>query len=207
MFLSDLPAIEIAGLSVGLREIVLALIVFIAVYIGVVLYRMRRISGAEDAVSPLRHAGLGAEPPEAAKPGALSAAYQPSAEPPVQGDAAGSDSSLAYAEISDSLQDRSGSVEEMPALGRGGEDAAGLANELAQLREEVDALRGALAALREDMQEEFTHLRATQSVSPVYGDAMQLAVAGYDAAMIAERCGVARAEAELVVALARSQVK
>ena len=51
------------------------------------------------------------------------------------------------------------------------------------------------------------HLRATQTVSPIYGDAMQMAAAGYDAAMIAERCGIARAEAELVVALARSQVQ
>ena len=36
------------------------------------------------------------------------------------------------------------------------------------------------------------------------GRQMQLAMAGYDAAAIAERCGVARAEAELVVALIRN---
>jgi hypothetical protein len=34
---------------------------------------------------------------------------------------------------------------------------------------------------------------------------MQLAVSGYDPAAIAERCGIARAEADLVVALAKSQ--
>jgi hypothetical protein len=34
---------------------------------------------------------------------------------------------------------------------------------------------------------------------------MQMAISGYDPAMIAERCGIARAEAELVVALAKSQ--
>ena len=44
-------------------------------------------------------------------------------------------------------------------------------------------------------------------MSPIYGDAMQLAVAGYDPALIAERCGIARAEAELVVALAKSQAQ
>jgi hypothetical protein len=47
-------------------------------------------------------------------------------------------------------------------------------------------------------------MRASQTVSPIYGDAMQMAAAGYDPAMIAERCGIARAEAELVVALAKS---
>jgi fumarylacetoacetate (FAA) hydrolase family protein len=81
----------------------------------------------------------------------------------------------------------------------------GLEQEVAQLRDEVDAIRGELAALRQDMLQELAHLQAAQAVSPIYGDAMQMAAAGYDAAMIAERCGIARAEAELVVALANSQ--
>lgn len=82
---------------------------------------------------------------------------------------------------------------------------ASLERELLQLRDEVDAMRGELAALREDMSRELAHVRAGQTVAPIYGDAMQMAMAGYDAAMIAERCGIARAEAELVVALAKSQ--
>lgn len=81
----------------------------------------------------------------------------------------------------------------------------GLERELAQMRDEVDAMRGELAALRQDMLQELAHFRASQTVSPIYGDAMQMAVAGYEPAMIAERCGIARAEAELVVALAKSQ--
>lgn len=79
----------------------------------------------------------------------------------------------------------------------------GLEEELAMLRDEVDTLRGELAALRQDMRHELSQMRASQSVSPIYGDAMQLAIAGYDPAAIAERCGIARAEAELVVALAQ----
>ncbi|MBL8428959.1 MAG: DUF2802 domain-containing protein [Dechloromonas sp.] len=82
---------------------------------------------------------------------------------------------------------------------------SGLEQELAQMRDEVDAIRGELAGLRADMQQELAHLRASQTVSPIYGDAMQMAVSGYDPAAIAERCGIARAEAELVVALAKSQ--
>jgi hypothetical protein len=80
-----------------------------------------------------------------------------------------------------------------------------LEQEMAQLRDEVDSIRGELAALREDMLQELAHVQASQSVSPIYGDAMQMALAGYEPAMIAERCGIARAEAELVVALAKSQ--
>lgn len=80
-----------------------------------------------------------------------------------------------------------------------------LEREVAQLRDEVDAIRGELAALREDMLQELAHFEAAQSASPLYGDAMQMAAAGYDPAVIAERCGIARAEAELVVALAKSQ--
>lgn len=80
-----------------------------------------------------------------------------------------------------------------------------LEREVAQLRDEVDAIRGELAALREDMLQELAHFEASQSASPLYGDAMQMAAAGYEPAIIAERCGIARAEAELVVALAKSQ--
>jgi hypothetical protein len=80
-----------------------------------------------------------------------------------------------------------------------------LESEVFQLRDEVDSLRGELAAMRVDMLQEMAHMRASQSVSPIYGDAMQMAASGYDPAMIAERCGIARAEAELVVALAKSQ--
>ncbi|WP_374279103.1 DUF2802 domain-containing protein [Azonexus sp.] len=81
----------------------------------------------------------------------------------------------------------------------------GLEQEVAMLRDEVDALRGELAALRDDLQHELGQMRAAQTVSPIYGDAMQMAAAGYDPAAIAERCGIARAEAELVVALTKSQ--
>ena len=66
-------------------------------------------------------------------------------------------------------------------------------------------VRGELAALREEVKLKVERVQAAQHVAPVYGDAMQMAVAGYDAAAIAERCGVARAEAELVVALIRNR--
>lgn len=77
------------------------------------------------------------------------------------------------------------------------------------LRSELDGLRTAFASLRDEMQREVEHLgnqfKATQQVSPLYGDAMQMALAGESADVIAGRCGIARAEAELVVALVQSR--
>ena len=76
---------------------------------------------------------------------------------------------------------------------------------LGELDAWVAARRSELAALRNDMQHDLAQVRVAQNVSPLYGDAMQMAVAGHSAEMIAERCGIARAEAELVVALTQSQ--
>jgi hypothetical protein len=77
--------------------------------------------------------------------------------------------------------------------------------EITALRGEVAALSEELAELRVEVQRRVERVQASQHVAPIYGDAMQMAVAGYDAAAIAERCGVARAEAELVVALIRNR--
>ena len=81
----------------------------------------------------------------------------------------------------------------------------GVDGELAQMRDELDALRGEFAALREELRHEAAHLKASQTISPLYSDAMQMAMNGHSAEVIAERCGIARAEAELVVALVKNQ--
>lgn len=81
----------------------------------------------------------------------------------------------------------------------------GVEAEVVQLREEVDALRSEVAALRDELHNEIAHMRATQTVSPLYSDAMQMATLGHDAATIAERCGISRAEAELMLALVKNQ--
>jgi len=60
------------------------------------------------------------------------------------------------------------------------------------LRAEVDGLR--------DMVSE---LRAASQVSPVYSEAVTLARRGYDAQVIADRCGISVAEAELVRSLTK----
>ena len=64
--------------------------------------------------------------------------------------------------------------------------------DLRQLREEVGVLRG-----------EIGELKAARTVSPQYADAMALAQRGLTAQDLADRCGIALGEAELVWALSR----
>lgn len=177
----NLPALDVYGLSLGLRELVLALVAIVVIYIAVVLIRMQRLRRAALAKETEPEPESAAEPPAAEdEPAAVAPGVDEFPEP-------------RPAAASERLSE--------PLPGNA------LARELGMLRDEVDAMRGELAALRNDMQQELAHLRASQSVSPIYGDAMQMAAAGYDATTIAERCGIARGEAELVVALARSQAQ
>jgi hypothetical protein len=81
-----------------------------------------------------------------------------------------------------------------------------LEQDVAQLRREIGGLRAEVQALREEQQREMAgEAQVAQSTSPFYNDAMQLATRGRDAADISVLCGISRAEAELVVALAKSQ--
>jgi len=171
--------VELAGVTLGLREAVIGLITLVACYIIFVLLRMYRLhSRASQIAAPREPTPVPVEPlaPPPEEPAAVES------EP-----AASDDWERASRGMADEMLRHS------------------LEQEFDQLRDEVDAMRGELAALRTDMQQELAHLRAAQTVSPIYGDAMQMAAAGYEPAMIAERCGIARAEAELVVALAKSQ--
>jgi len=67
------------------------------------------------------------------------------------------------------------------------------------LQQEVHQLRAEVAALREELLD----MQASRRVSPQYADAMALARRGFDAHGIADHCGIALGEAELVMALAR----
>ena len=80
-----------------------------------------------------------------------------------------------------------------------------LDRELAQLRKEVGGLRAEMQLLREAQRRELAHSQVAQNASPLYNDAMQMAMQGIDAASIAQHCGISRAEAELVVALVRNR--
>lgn len=164
-----MPVLELGGMTLGLREGVIAMIVLVAAYMVFVVLRMRRLRKAT-----------------VASPETSAAVALPAESPPPA------------AEIDEQWAQASAGI-------AGNALRSSLEQEFDQLRDEVDAMRGELAALRNDMLQELAHLRASQTVSPIYGDAMQMAASGYDPVAIAERCGIARAEAELVVALAKSQ--
>lgn len=172
--------LEIAGVTLGLREGVLTLIALVALYMIFVILRMRRLQVRDQALAKP------AKPVEMPTPVVLPDVTEPAGPVEAEPEAL-------------SAWDRAGATPVDVALYRS------LEQEVLQLRDEVDSIRGELAALREDMLNDLAHMRAAQTVSPIYGDAMQMAAAGYDAVTIAERCGIARAEAELVIALANSQ--
>lgn len=106
-------------------------------------------------------------------------------------------------------------VDEMPELAEMSElpDAApefarelqrsNLEVEISQLRREGQDLRQQLAA----MHEEIRRLKSASSVSPMYSEAMALAQHGQPASVIADRCDISLAEAELVAAMARGQAE
>jgi hypothetical protein len=79
-----------------------------------------------------------------------------------------------------------------------------LEQDLAQLRREIGGLRAEVQTLREEQQREMSRGHEAQNISPFYSDAMQLAMQGREADDISALCGISRAEAELVVALARN---
>jgi hypothetical protein len=81
-----------------------------------------------------------------------------------------------------------------------------LKRELYQLGCEVDDLRAQVLAVREDVRRQLAESTGpAQDASPLYNDAMQMALQGHEATTIAHHCGIARAEADLVVALARNR--
>ncbi len=184
-------------LSLGWREGLLALIIGVVVYMVWLLWRMRRIGRQDKAApAPLQ------EPRVASRLDNLDP-HEPLAAYAAQQDLVEADREAGPAWSPDSA----GSA-------RLAQEAfmAGVERELEQLREEMDALRGALAGLREEvaglreeLQQEIHSSRTAQNVSPLYSDAMQMAILGHDALTISERCGIARAEAELVVALVRNK--
>lgn len=164
--------LDLGGVAIGWREAVVGLIVIVAIYMLVVVLRMRSLQSSRRPLElPAKSEPMAVEkePPPASQP-------EPEPEYSRESPSRGDDLSLSP-----------------------------LQAEVMQLRDEVDALRSEVAALRQDFLHQVDHLRSAQAVSPLYSDAMQMAMAGRDAEVIAERCGIARAEAELVVALAHSQ--
>ncbi len=80
---------------------------------------------------------------------------------------------------------------------------ADLSAEVQELRrtiqDELDLLRGDMAALRDEL----AMLKASRPIAPQYSEALTLAGRGLSEQQIADQCGISIGEAELVRALGR----
>lgn len=177
-----------ALVNLGWREALIAIIALLVLYVALVLLRMRRLR---------RPAELGAGAPPVAPQHAATAyaAVQDAgapAPPPVP-----SEPSFAWNEPPEPFAGQ----ERVEALER---EAAQLRQEVGSLRAELHVVNEDLVSVREELQRTLLQSRTVQNASPLYSDAMQMAMQGHSAADISEHCGIARAEAELVVALVRN---
>lgn len=172
------------------REALIAVIALLVLYVVIVFWRIRRLKRQKAATSS--HDSLAAQ--------SAVAAYTAVQEP---GLSAAPEVPVLLAEPSEAAFPWNEPPPEIP----GQRLIESLEREIKQLRKEVGGLRAEVLLLREQQQREISQAKSfTQSsVSPLYSDAMQLAMQGNDAAAISLHCGIARAEAELVVALVRNR--
>lgn len=198
--------LELLG-SLGWREGLMAVIALLLLYIIVLFFRLRRLQHGVPALSPMAAQSAVAayaaiQEPDSAKLAAV--------EPVGPVDAAGASGPQALVAASELPAADPAKPEfpwnEPPAEIPGQAMIDALQREVYQLRCEVDELRAEVLAAREDFRRQSGQSTASaQSASPLYNDAMQMAIQGHDATTIAHRCGIARAEADLVVALARNR--
>ena len=183
--------------SLTWREALIALVALLVVYVVVVLWRLYRLKHKASASSVEPHVGLAAVSAYAAEQAAPVTANASAAPPPAAAErapellSAPSATAFPWNEPPD----------EIPGQFR----IEALERDVTQLRKEVGGLRAEVLVLREELQHERQQVPAAAPISPLYSDAMQMANQGYDATSISEHCGIARAEAELVVALVRNR--
>lgn len=173
------------------REALLAIIALLVLYVVVAFLRIRRLKREKISLSV---------PSQLAAQSAV-AAYAAVQEPEPSAATESADSPTPP----EKLSEFDFPWNEPPPVVPGQPMVEALERELTQLRKEVGGLRAEVLLLREEQQRENSKSQVTQNVSPLYSDAMQMAMQGYDAASISQHCGISRAEAELVVALVRNR--
>jgi len=175
------------------RGALVALVAILVAYVLVAFWRMNRLKRANEVKADT--AALDAHQAVAA----YSAVQEPEPEPvePVV--------ALPEPEPLAAPSEAAFPWNEPPAEIPGQRRIAALEREVTSLRKEIGSLRAEVLILREEQRRENTQAQVAQNVSPLYSDAMQLAIQGHDAVTIAQHCGISRGEAELVVSLARNQ--
>ena len=185
------------------REALIAIIALLAVYVVIVFLRIHRLQ-REAAQSPSPTPSPSLADQRAARSGF--AAYAAMQAPEPNAGAAPSTDAASAAPLPVPAPAVELFAWNEPPPGAADQPMfTALESEIALLRKEVGGLRAELQLLREEQRRDVAQSRVTQNVSPLYSDAMQLAMRGSDAASISQYCGIARAEAELVVALVRNR--
>lgn len=174
--------------NLGWREALVAIVALLVFYVVFVFFRFRRLKRARVA---LNH-------PDPLLAKSAVAAYASVQEPVLSFNPG---EPIPLAEPSEAAFPWNEPPPEIPGQQR----IEALERETAQLRKEVGGLRAEVLVLREEQRREHAQAQVAQNVSPLYSDAMQMAMQGHDAATISQHCGIARAEAELVVALVRNR--
>ena len=147
------------------RETLIAIVALLVLYVVVVFLRLRRIKRGKMDLSV---------PEQLAAKSAL-AAYAAEQSPPA-----------AAPELLSAPSEFAFPWNEPPEEIPGQQRVDALEREVTQLRKEVGSLRAEVLVLREEQQREQTQAQVTQNVSPLYSDAMQMAIQGYDALSISE---------------------
>lgn len=197
--------------SLGWREGLIAVIVLLVAYIIILYLRMRRLQLGVITSPPLaaqaaQAAAYAAVQESASAQGAAAAAVDPVVA--VTAPSPSGSASVAAPEAPAGAEPASPEFawNEPPAGMPGQAWIDSLQREVYQLRCEVDELRTEVLAAREDFRQQSRQSTGSApAAAPLYNDAMQMAIQGHDATTIAHHCGIARAEADLVVALARNR--
>lgn len=200
--LQSLFAID-AFASVGVREGIIVLVVLVVVYMLVVVFRIKSLSAQRpfEEIAAARYESdlAGIQGKSKARPDAAVEISWSSS-----GSAAKNDFGRFYQAASPvEPKNKYAEPPEGAVFRLEQEKLIRVERDLAATREELDSLRTAFAETRDAMQAEIERLKTGQRVSPAYGDSLQMAMSGASAEEIASRCGIARAEAELVLSLAR----
>jgi hypothetical protein len=174
------------------REALIAVVVLLAIYLLVVFLRYSRLKREKLRL-------VVADSPAVSSAIAAYAAVQDS-----ESSVSAAASDLSRSDAPTRVEEFDFPWNEPPPGEPGNQGVAVLESEVAQLRKEVGGLRAEILLLREEQRREPAKPPVTQNVSPLYSDAMQMAMQGNDAANISQYCGISRAEAELVVALVRN---
>ncbi|EXI66773.1 MAG: hypothetical protein AW08_02356 [Candidatus Accumulibacter adjunctus] len=195
--------LELLG-RLGWREGLIAIIVLLVLYIVVLFVRMRRLQDSAMALpSPAAQSAVAAYTAIQESESGEASVQDPSAVPQKPADALPPAVAEPAATVRADAGRPSFAWNEPPPQIPGQELIDALQRDVYQLRCEVDELRAEVLAAREDFRQ--AAKGTVPSAPPLYNDAMQMAIQGHDATAIAHRCGIARAEADLVVALARNR--